>query len=124
MQEDNRRAFTRIEIGLPVDLQMEGGRVLHCLTRDLSYRGVFLITNESFAPGTPADLTVWLGRRGSGLGLRIFGTVTRQTPSGVGVQIEEIAYEAFEHLRQLVAYNAPDPSVVDQEINRDLGLSG
>lgn len=117
----DRREFLRIEVRLPADLLIPDGQRIEAFTQDVSYRGTFLETERRLPLGTPVDLTLWLGGRGHGLGLRTKAVVARQTEGGLGLRIDEITLDTFEHLRSLILFNAQDPDRASREIQRDLG---
>ncbi len=123
MDNANRRSFDRIDTQLEVDVTSAGGLEFACMTQDISYHGLFLATDQQLPEGEGVDITVWLDARDSGIGLRIQGVVMRGTSEGFGVQVNEVAHSAFEHLRQLILFNSPDPDVADLQIMRDLGLN-
>ena len=102
--EDQRR-FARVLSRLSVDLRTASGVEIAGELDNLSLRGIFLRTDAEIAPGTPCTVTLHLGGRGSGLALEAQGQIAHTAPEGVGIRFDEVAYEAFEHVRNL-AVNA------------------
>jgi hypothetical protein len=50
-------------------------------------------------------------------------SVTRVDPTGMGLEITAIVgVESFEHLRNLVLYNAANPLQVEQEFQDHIGI--
>ena len=120
--DSNKREFTRVPSRLEVDLKAEDGTEITSYLENLSLRGVFLPTEHKVQEGTACRVVMHLGGRDRGLALEAGGVVARNTDEGVAVRFKEIAYEAFEHLRNLVLFNARDPEVVEDELASRLGI--
>jgi hypothetical protein len=55
--------------------------------------------------------------------IEVAGTIARVETTGMGLEITEVVgVESFEHLQNLVLYNAPDPKQVEQEFKGHIGL--
>ncbi|MEW6219817.1 MAG: PilZ domain-containing protein [Thermodesulfobacteriota bacterium] len=92
-----RRRQPRFPIRLPVRVDGEepaaGSR--EGTSRDLSPAGLFLATDHALAPGSPVQVEIRLpaeqvGRYTSGTGvrLRVSGTVVRQEAGGIAIRFE------------------------------------
>ncbi len=120
--EPNKRDFTRVPSGLDVDILMEDGCELAGRVQNVSMRGIFVPTERAFEEGVKCRVMLHLGGRGHGITLEARGEVARSSENGLGVRFDEIAYNAFQHLRKLVRYNADDPGVIEEELNSHLGI--
>lgn len=105
MHGEDQRRFARVLSRLSVDLRTVDGIEVVGELDNLSMRGIFLRTDAQIAPGTACAVTLHLGGRGSGLALEAHGEIAHAAPDGVGIRFDEVAYEAFEHVRNL-AVNA------------------
>lgn len=121
--ETNKREFTRIPISLEADVTLETGETISGVVHDLSMRGIFLPAPRRIPTGTECCANLYLGGRESGLRIEAIGVVARSGDEGLGVQFNEIAYEAFEHLRHLVQDHADDPRAVDDELSQTFGTA-
>ncbi len=120
--EPNKRDFTRVPSGLDVDILMEDGSELAGHIQNISMRGIFVPTEHTFEEGVKCRVMLHLGGRGHGITLEARGEVARSGEKGLGVRFDEIAYNAFQHLRKLVRFNADDPGVIEEELDSHLGV--
>ncbi len=116
----NRREFTRVPSGLEVDLSLADGSEITGYLENISLRGVFVRTSERAPSGTECRITLHLAGRGGPFTLEASGFVVHVDQEGLGVCFDEITFEAFERLRNLVFYNADDPGAVEDEFEGQL----
>ena len=120
--ESNRRDFTRVPSGLDVDVHFEDGGEFAGRIEDVSLKGIFIPTEKPFAEGTRCRIVLHLGGRGHGIALEAHGEVARCTDDGIGLSFDEISLDAFEHLRNLVRFNAGDPDAIEDELDGHTGI--
>jgi len=120
--KSERREFTRIPVNVKVDVEAGTAATLTGEARDLSLNGFFLECTEPFAVGTECDVLLYLGEGPKALQIKAQGKVARKEKNGMGVQLTDIAVESFEHLRNLIQYNAKDPQQVEKEFDSHLGI--
>lgn len=121
--QTNAREFTRVPSSLDVDLKTVDGLEITGRIQNLSLAGLFIETDSAPPVGVECSVVLHLGGRGSGVAVRACGRITRADERGAGMRFEEVNYDAMDHLRQLLLYNAVDPDAVDAEIAAHLGLS-
>lgn len=122
-QQVNKRNFTRVSIELEADVRPRQGDPISARAANLSLKGVFVLTDLKYDPGTTVELTLYLGGRAEGIAVEIQGKVARATADGMGIQFTRIeGVESFEHLRNLVRYNATtnDSAEVERELDNYL----
>ena len=88
------------------------------------FSGVCLQCDAALELGTRVELTLFLGGRAEGVKIEIEGKVARIADEGFAVRFTQIVgAESFEHLRNLVLYNAADDmDNVQRELDEHLGL--
>jgi hypothetical protein len=119
----NQREFTRVRTAIPVDITVDG-RTIAGQTKDVSLNGCYVATTET-APveGSACRITLHLDGRGGALVVVGSGEVARRRDDGFAVHIDELfELESYEHLRNLIRYNAEDPDQADREFGSHLGL--
>lgn len=118
----NQREFTRVRTCIPVDLEHAGGRI-EGSTRDLSLNGMFVATSVVLAEDTPCQAVLHVDGRGGAIVVRATGVVIRSLTGGIAVRFHELLeLDSYEHLRNLILYNAADPGLAEQEFDSHLGL--
>jgi hypothetical protein len=118
---NDKRRFSRIASSLEVDLHLEGGAELAGRLHDLSVRGLSLRVDGEVAVPTRCRVVMHLAGREHGITLEVFGVVARCSEGYIGVQFDQISYEAFDQLRGLVLSSADQPEVIDEEIDHHFG---
>jgi len=115
----NEREFTRVRIQIPVDVEA-GGKKIFGEVRDISLDGLWLPTTVPVSERTPCRVTIHLD---GAITIRADGVVVRSEPDGIAIHLLELLeLESYEHLRNLILYNAVDPAQAEQEFDSHLGL--
>lgn len=119
----DQREFTRVSITFEVRILFEGGRAVSGWTRDVSLRGIEVDVSNTEPTGTRCHVTILLdGPNGSG-SVRARGRVVRADGENMGIEFTEIeGLDSWDHLRNLVFYNAPPDGSVEAEFANHLGL--
>jgi hypothetical protein len=116
------REFSRATIRLEVEVIAGDSRILVARTRDVSMRGIFLLTSHRLPIGCSCRVRLRIGEPESSIWVEADGSVVRQDPTGLAVEFSEMGVESFHHLQNLVMYNAQDPGQVDREMEDHVGL--
>lgn len=117
--ESERRRYTRVAVRLEADLYTPERVLLGCETRDISLRGLFLVTDQQLPVGTECRAVLWLCGVDPPLLLQFSVKVVRQTADGLGVEIDSVQeMNSYHHLVNLVAYNLGDPDLIRTEKRR------
>jgi len=119
---DNRREFTRIPIRVNAELRCAPDTVLVGSASDLSLNGLFLSNAQGVPVGTRCDVRLSLEGGAEVMTIDAQGSITRSGMDGVAVTFDQIDADSFEHLRNLVFYNSPDPDRVSDEFLGHLGI--
>lgn len=124
MESDaNRREFTRVPFQISVELTTEQSPSVACELRDVSLNGLYLICATPLPLGSDCRVALLLGDPEHPSRIEVHATVTRVDTGGMGLEITGIlGVESFEHLRNLVLYNAPQREQVEQEIQSHRGI--
>ncbi|MDP2877171.1 MAG: PilZ domain-containing protein [Holophaga sp.] len=121
METSNQREFTRVPINVRAEVKGGGFVITSSTTRSLSLKGMFVACTEQVPVGTECEITLFLGD--GDIQIQTEGPVVHCYPDGIALQFTRIlGIESFEHLRNLVLYNAPDPDAVENEFNTSTGI--
>ncbi len=116
------REFTRINRSLEVVIELPG-RMLAGRTRDVSLRGALITCDQVLSAGTTCICTLILDGGEGQVRIRTAGVVRRHVADGLAVRFDELLDpESYDHLCQLIRYNAIDPEKAEREIAEHLGL--
>ena len=122
MESENRRKRTRVQFSVTVEITADEKYIVSGKSRDISLKGIYVITDEKLPVNTHCELGINLTGSSSQLALRMKGKVTREGTDGFGIEFLEMESDSFYHLRQIVLYNSPDPSVVEAECEENPGF--
>ena len=115
------REFTRVHVKVLTEVTVEGRTIRSFDSQDLSLKGMLVRTEERLPPGTPCGVRVLLGD--GAVEILADGVVVRDYAEGFAVQFTRLlGLESYEHLKNLVMYNSPDPDRIEQEFQEHLGL--
>ncbi len=119
---DGVREFTRIPLRRQVDVDAASVRVRGAAIRDLSLKGVYVLAVAGLAPGTECVVRLSLGEPPEAHQIELQGRIARCDVAGFGVEFVAIPVDSHQHLRNLILYNARDPSLHEREFSEHLGL--
>ena len=118
---ENQREFTRVRVAVAAQVQAGARRLQILGTRNLSMKSVFVETPEPVPVGAECCVTILLGD--GPVEIRAEGRVVHSYPDGFAILFQKLeGGESYEHLRQLVLYNAEDPSRIEMELEAHLGI--
>jgi len=119
----NQREFTRVRSSVPIDCRFAGGRVFAGTTSDVSLNGCFVSCPDPPPDDTTCSAILHIGGRGGSILVTARGVVIRSRNEGFALHFNELEeLESYEHLRNLIRYNATDPDQADYEFESHLGL--
>ncbi len=122
MESENRRTRTRVQFSVTVEVTADEKYIVSGNSRDISLKGIYVISNDKLPVNTYCEVNINLAGSSSQLTLRMKGKVTREGTDGFGIEFIEMESDSFYHLRQIVLYNSPDPSVVEAECEESPGF--
>jgi len=85
-------------------------------TRDISIQGLFLRTSPKPPVGALCDVDIRLTGSSSELVIHVKGRVVRHDEDGVAIAFEGVDFDSYFHLKNLLLYNAADPSAIEREL--------
>jgi hypothetical protein len=103
----DKRHFSRVGFKVSALLQ-GGGKVLKGEVKDVSLRGMYLVTEELLPEGTPVEITVFLSASEDPVVINVSGVVARLVPGGIGCAFDKMDVESFTHLRSIISYQGGD----------------
>jgi hypothetical protein len=117
MEKDiDQRKRTRVSFTTSVSLSNADVDLPGLATKDLSLKGLYVVTDKLLPIDTFVDVTLDLSGTTSRVSLYMKGKVARVDSHGMGIDFTEIDMDSFHHLRNIVLYNAGDPADVDNEL--------
>jgi hypothetical protein len=121
-RDSNLRQFLRVVTEVEADVSGAGGTVTGA-TRDLSLNGMYLHLVSPFPEGSTCRAILFLDGRGGDVQVLVNGYVARCGSDGMAVEFKElIGLDSWEHLRNLIIYNAEDPAKAQREFATHMGL--
>ncbi len=113
-QMKEKRAFTRVDYDADATLEYEGEEFPSRIVR-LSLKGVLINTGASPRKGDNATVRFSADIGDEPVTLHCSGRVIRADRRGVGLEFEGVDLDTFKQLRDIVAANSSDPSVIVEE---------
>ncbi len=118
-----KRRFSRISFGMAAYLTVNEQRYLFSEIGNLSVGGCLLFMEDMhFEKGTPCQFRLPLDPENPDLIIEIFGEIVRCDGESVSVLFTRIDPQSLFLLHNVIRYNAPDPDVIENEINEHPGL--
>lgn len=119
----NQREFTRVRSSVPVDCIFADGRILAGATKDVSLNGCFVPCPQPPPEDTPCTAVLHLDGRGGAIRVEAHAEVARVRAEGFALRFNELVeIDSYQHLRNLILYNAADPNQAENEFDSHLGL--
>ncbi|MFC1524298.1 PilZ domain-containing protein [Thermodesulfobacteriota bacterium] len=115
MDENERRTNTRVAFQTLADIIFPDHRYQQCHTRNVSLTGIFIIGPQGRKIGEQCEAVVHLTGGASDISVTVKGLVSRITDEGIGLKFNEIDLDSFQHLKNIVYYNAENPDDVNDE---------
>lgn len=75
-------------------------------SKDLSLKGVFIITQEKVPTGSPCSVSIFLSGTKEDIKIQIQGVVARIENTGLGIAFDSMDVDSFAHLKSIVKYNS------------------
>ena len=122
--DQEHRDFTRVHVSAEATVSAEGKTVSGKMD-DISMKGGFLHCGETLPEGGSCDIALTLRGGAEDISISARGHVVRSSAEGMALEFGSIDPESYEHLRNLVRYNAGDESRadrIDDELHDSLGL--
>lgn len=117
----SNREFTRVPTSLEVRLMVNGRAIPNMGSQNVSLKGMLVHTQEPLANGTVCGITIVLAE--GEIEIEVEGVVVNTYPDGTAFQFSKIlGVDSYEHLRNLVLYNATDTEQVEDEFQSHIGL--
>jgi hypothetical protein len=120
-EHPTHREFTRVLAGVQVSVEISEGNLIHAETQNVSMKGTLVLTNQRLPIDTLCEVTLHLDQ--GAIQIRARGRVARLYPEGIAIEFDKLdGLESYEHLKNLVRYNAADLDQVEDEIHTHLGI--
>ena len=117
----NQREFTRVLVAARASVRAGAVVLAPALTHSLSMKGMSILTKERLPVGTECEISIVLVEGEAEI--QVLGSVVAELSDGLAfVFIKILGLESFEHLRNLVFYNAPDVEQVETEFTTHTGI--
>ena len=110
----NQREFTRVLVAARASVRAGAVVLSPAQTHSLSMKGMSILTKERLPVGTECEISIVLVEGEAEI--QVLGSVVAELTDGI------LGLESFEHLRNLVFYNAPDVEQVETEFTTHTGI--
>jgi hypothetical protein len=122
-QEEERRDFMRVPFQTATTVRTQDRTLWSSNTLDLSMNGIRIGTDEAPPPpGTLCEIEVVLSEDDPPVIIEARGTVVRSAPGTLAVRFDEVDFDSYLHLRQIVMHNADDPDRAEQQLRQHWGI--
>jgi hypothetical protein len=120
-EHSNQREFTRVLVAARTLIKAGNVSLSAAQAHSLSMKGMSILSPERLPVGTECELTIILVE--GEVEIQVLGTVVVHLADGMAFLFTKIlGLESFEHLRNLVYYNAPDVEQVEDEFTSHTGI--
>jgi len=120
-EHSNQREFTRVLVAARTLVKAGNVSLSAAQAHSLSMKGMSILTHERLPVGTECELTIVLLE--GEVEIQVLGTVVVHLADGMAFLFTKIlGLESFEHLRNMVFYNAPNVEQVEDEFTSHTGI--
>ena len=112
----HKRKLSRVDSGLKAVVQWSGHKT-EGVVRDLSFRGVFIETDEAIVTNQDVVISIALDSEDVSSGLVVQATALRRDYDGMAFQFGNIELDSFSLLKQLILHNSNEPAKVAKEFH-------
>ena len=120
-ESSNKREFTRVLVAARTVIKAGDFTLADAPTHSLSMKGMSIQTAERLPVGTECEISIILVD--GEVEIQVLGSVVSQLHDGLAFLFTKIlGLESFEHLRNLVFYNARDVEQVETEFTSHTGI--
>jgi hypothetical protein len=117
----SKREFTRVPVHCRVEIKSAAGPIPCTCVSTISMNGMLVQTDGHVPDGTQCEITISLVEHE--IEINLLGCVVRSYLDGIAFQFTSIlGPESYEHLHNLVLYNAPNTEVVENEFKTHAGI--
>lgn len=110
-----KRNFSRVDFRIRAELDIDGKKFEGQVT-NLSLKGLLFLSDILPEIGTKGILRIHLTNSDEFGVMEFESKVVREVSGGVGVFIEKMDLESFDHLSKIIEYNIDNPEIVKDEM--------
>lgn len=123
MQVDkNKREFSRVEIQMLAELTVDGQTAIRGQLHDVSMNGLCITCESDLHVGDACRVSIFLGEPEAYITIQAKGEISRRMGNNLAIAFTSVESESYEHLQNLVLYNAEDTQSIEQEFATHLGI--
>lgn len=121
---EERREFTRVFVHVRAEVSFSDGKKIQTESFDLSMKGISLEGGTTDMVGRECSINIALNAPPEAMQIKSTGVVAQYHHGRLGILFRSVEMESYEHLRNLVLYNAAatDGKKVEAEFQSHLGL--
>jgi hypothetical protein len=120
-ERSNQREFTRVLVAARTVIKSAGTTLSASQTHSLSMKGMSIQCAERLPKGAECEISIILVDGEAEI--QVQGNVVAHLPDGMAFVFTKIlGLDSFEHLRNLVFYNAQDVEQVEDEFKSHTGI--
>ncbi len=122
MESNDRRRFIRIPFKTEVRIEAKEAVIRYNGEIDISMSGLRAPCQGSLPEAATCRATIMLSAVLNDAVIRAEGRVIRSEPESIALEFTELDLDSYNHLRQLILNNAPDPERAEQEFDAHWGI--
>lgn len=123
MNDQERREFTRVPFRTETTVRTADRTIGPGRTLDVSMNGLLIAAAEPPPPeGTRCDIEIALSGSDPLVVIRARGRIVRSGPGTLAAHLSDVDLDGYQHLRQLILYNADDPEQAERELSSHQGI--
>lgn len=121
--KENRK-HTRIAIALNAEILLPNGKKCIGKTKNISFGGIFIDIegHNILEVGGEYDIILLLEGSQQRIEIKIHAMIVHKLHTGIGFQFTGIEIDHYEHFKNLMVHNCPDPSVLLDEVQKNPGI--
>ena len=111
MNGSERRRHKRVDFSTRIRVLLDAeNRQIDLVgdSKDLSLKGIYILTDERVDEGTKCSLKIFLTGGVEDIELKMESTVARVEKNGLGIRFDSMDVDSFTHLKNIVKYNSID----------------
>ncbi len=120
--EKNKREFSRVEIQMLAELTVAGQPSIRGQLHDVSMNGLCVECESDFHVGDTCHVRILLGEPEAEIAIQAEGEVNRRMGANLAISFTSVDSESYQHLQNLVLYNAEDTQKIEHEFATHLGI--
>lgn len=119
MEIQNKRKFTRVDIGQQVKLDFEGISYDTCKIKDMSLTGMFVVGTINQKIGDECTIKFSQATTETNYYFKARAKIVRMTDDGIGIEYISMPFDSYSFLQTILLYESDNPLEIGSQIPED-----